>query len=114
VIVLRDLGRQAEADTLKAQLDRLEPHPPFSYFDEGMAALREHRLEAARSLFTKEIDRAPDYHEFQFWLAVTYFELRDPERAATHMAKAMQASTTRKDHDLYAAKLERLKSLGPH
>ena len=29
-LVLRDLGRHAEADALVRQLDRLEPHPPFS------------------------------------------------------------------------------------
>ena len=113
VLVLRDLGRNAEADALKLQLDKLDPHPPFSYFHEGMAALRERRFEAARNLFTKEVDRAPYHHEFQFWLAVTYLELHDPGRATTHLTRAMEVSTTRKDHDLYAAKLGRLKALGP-
>ena len=113
VLVLRDLGRQAEADVLQQQLAQLDPHPPFSYFHEGMAALREHRFEAARSLFAKEVDRAPYHHEFQFWLAVTYLELHDAGRATAHLTKAMEVSTTRKDHDLYAAKLGRLKALGP-
>lgn len=111
VLVLQDLGRHAEAIALKQKIDALEPHPPFSYFHEGMAALRERRFEAARGLFEKEVDRAPYYHEFQFWLAITYLELRDPEQARAHLTKAMEVSTTRKDHDLYAAKLERLKSL---
>ena len=113
VLVLRDMGRQTEANALGQQLDRLDPHPPFSYFHEGMAALREHRFEAARGLFIKEIDRAPYQHEFQFWLAITYLELHDASRATAHLTKAMEVSTTRKDHDLYAAKLERLKALGP-
>ena len=113
VLVLRDLGRHAEASALMQQLARLDPHPPFSYFHEGMAALREHRFEAARKLFIKEVDRAPYHHEFQFWLAVTYLELHDAGRATAHLTKAMETSTTRKDHDLYAAKLGRLKALGP-
>jgi len=113
VLVLRDLGRQAEADALQQRLAQLDPHPPFSYFHEGMAALREHRFEVARSLFAKEVDRAPYHHEFQFWLAVTYLELHDAGRATAHLTKAMEVSTTRKDHDLYAAKLGRLKALGP-
>jgi len=112
VLVLRDLGRHAEADALLLRLDRLEPHPPFSYFHQGMAALREHRLEAARDLFEKEVNRAPNHHEFQFWLAIAYLELQDPARAVDHLTQAMEVSNTRKDHDLYAAKLERLKSHG--
>jgi tetratricopeptide (TPR) repeat protein len=114
VLVLRDLGRHAEANALAQRLDRLDPHPPFSYFRQGMQALRERRFEAARALFAKEVDRAPYYHEFQFWLAITYLELHDADRATAHLTKAMQVSTTRKDHELYAAKLERLKSLGAH
>ena len=64
-------------------------------------------------MFNKEIDRAPYHHEFQFWLAVTYLELHDAGRATAHLTRAMEVSTTRKDHALYAAKLGRLKALGP-
>ena len=113
IVALRDLGRNAEAQTLVERLDRLDPHPPFSYFHLGMAALRERRFEAARALFEKEVARAPYQHEFQFWLAVTWLELSDPVRAAAHLRLAVEASTTRSDHDLYAAKLDRLKALGP-
>ncbi len=113
IVVLRDLGRAAEAQALVERLDRLDPHPPFSYFHQGMAALRERRFEAARALFEKEVARAPYQHEFQFWLAVTWLELHDPTRAATHLKLAVEASTTRQDHDLYAAKLDRLKTPGP-
>ncbi|MES2991804.1 MAG: hypothetical protein V4844_10305 [Pseudomonadota bacterium] len=110
-LVLDDLGRAAEAGALRQQLARLDPHPPFSYFNEGMAALRQNRPEAARALFAKEVDRAPYQHEFQFWLAMAYLELRDPQRASHHLKRAMEVSTTRKDHDLYAGKLDRLKAL---
>ena len=113
VLVLHDLGRHKEAEALTQQLAQLDPHPPFSYFQEGMAALREHRFETARALFAKEVDRAPYHHEFQFWLAITYLELHDAGRATAHLTKAMEVSTTRKDHDLYAAKLGRLKALAP-
>ena len=112
IVVLRDLGRATEAQALVERLDRLDPHPPFSYFHQGMAALRERRFEAARALFEKEVARAPYQHEFQFWLAVTWLELHDPTRAAAHLALAVEASITRQDHDLYAAKLDRLKALG--
>ena len=111
VLALRDLGRSAEADSLAQRLDVLDPHPPFSYFRQGMAALHEGRTEAARNLFAKEVARAPYHHEFEYWLAVSYMTLNDAERATVHLTRAMEVSTTRKDHDLYAGKLERLKAL---
>ncbi len=111
VLALRDLGRHAEAQLLGERLVRLDPHPPFSYFKQGQVALREGRFEAARRLFSKEIERAPHHHEFEYWLAVTYMELKDPERASHHLKRAMDVSTTRKDRALYAGKLDRLKAL---
>jgi tetratricopeptide (TPR) repeat protein len=111
VLALRDLGRDAEAQQLGERLARLDPHPPFSYFKEGQVALREGRYEAARRLFAKEVERAPYHHEFEYWLAVSYIELKDTERATLHLKRAMDVSTTRKDHDLYAGKLDRLKAL---
>ncbi|HEY9239102.1 MAG TPA: tetratricopeptide repeat protein, partial [Burkholderiaceae bacterium] len=111
VLALRDLGRDAEAQQLTQRLAQLDPHPPFSYFKEGQAALREGRAEAARRLFAKEVERAPHHHEFHFWLAVSHAELNDPGAAAKALARAMEVSTTRRDHDLYAGKLARLKAL---
>ena len=110
VLALRDLGRLAEAGALQHRLDRLDPHPRFADFELGKAAMRERRFEDARRLFEREVARAPDYHEFRFWLAVAQAELGDPQRAAEQLALAMRASTTRRDHDLYAAKLDRLKA----
>ena len=111
ILALRDLGRAAEAEALAQRLAALDPHPPFSYFREGMVALREGRVEAARRLFAKEVARAPYHHEFEYWLAVSYMELNDADRATIHLTRAMEVSTTRKDHDLYAGKLDRLKAL---
>ena len=111
ILALRDLGRTAEAEALAQRLDALDPHPPFSYFRAGMAALHEGRVEAARRLFAKEVARAPYHHEFEYWLAVSYMELNDAARATIHLTRAMEVSTTRKDHDLYAGKLDRLKAL---
>jgi tetratricopeptide (TPR) repeat protein len=111
VLALRDLGRSAEAEVLAQRLTALDPHPPFSYFREGMTALHEGRVQDARRLFAKEVARAPYHHEFEYWLAVSYMELNDADRATIHLKRAMEVSTTRKDHDLYAGKLDRLKAL---
>jgi tetratricopeptide (TPR) repeat protein len=112
VLALRDLGRNAEASALQKRVDALDPHPPYSYFNQGMVALKRHRLEEAKALFLKEVERAPYQSEFQFWLAVTYAELQDPAHAAEHLKKAMAMSTTNKDRQLYAAKLNLLKAHG--
>jgi tetratricopeptide (TPR) repeat protein len=110
-IVLRDLGRTAEAEALAQRLARLDPNPPFSHFNAGVAAYRAGRMEEARRLFAKEVARAPYHHEFEFWLGLSHLALGDAAQATEHLTRAMQASTTRKDHALYAAKLDRLKAL---
>ncbi|MEP7100940.1 MAG: tetratricopeptide repeat protein [Burkholderiales bacterium] len=111
ILALRDLHRDAEAEVLARRLAQLDPHPPFSYFQQGMAALHDGHPEVARRLFAKEVERAPYHHEFEYWLAVSYMQLNDTERATIHLKRAMDVSTTRKDHDLYAGKLDRLKAL---
>jgi len=40
VLVLRDLGRAAEADAAAVRLAQLDPHPPYGYFNAGRAALQ--------------------------------------------------------------------------
>lgn len=108
------LGRAAEARALEERLAALDPEPPFAFFNRGLAAMRAGDYRAARDLFAKEVDRAPYYHEFHFWLALALAQLGDAESAKRHLALAMENSTTRKDHDLYAAKLDRLRSARLH
>ena len=107
---LNDQGKVAEADSLRSKLEQIEPNPMFSYFDRGMRAMREGNFKAARDLFAKEVDRTPYYHEFHFWLANAYFALGDVDRARRELTLAFEYSTTRREHDLYAAKLDRIKS----
>ena len=104
-------GREAEALALRERLVRIDPTPPFHFFDLGRAALRGRDYRAARELFAKEMQRDPDYHEFHFWIAIAYLGLGDVERARLSMDTAMRNSTSRGDHDLYAAKLSHLKAL---
>lgn len=107
-------GRRALAQALQERLTRLEPDPPFAFFNRGLAAAREGDWRRARELFAREVERAPYYHEFHFWLAVALANLGEPEGARRHLALAMENSTTRRDHDLYAAKLQRIGSARLH
>jgi Tfp pilus assembly protein PilF len=110
VSVLNDVGKVAEAESLKRRLEQAEPNPMFSYFDRGMKAMRDGKFAVARDLFAKEVDRAPYYHEFRFWLANAYAGLGDIDRARRELALALEFSTTRHDHDMYAAKLDRIRA----
>ncbi|MDC8759279.1 tetratricopeptide repeat protein [Janthinobacterium fluminis] len=107
------LGRDAEAATLRHRLAQLLPHPPFDYFNRGLAAMRHGDFQQAAALFSKELERDPYYHEFHFWLAQAYLRLGDTARAERQLGLALDESTSSRDRQLYAAKLDRLKSLAP-
>ncbi|MES2070652.1 MAG: hypothetical protein V4488_09915 [Pseudomonadota bacterium] len=107
--VLRDLGRLEESKALNARLARIEPYPPFYFFDRGIAAMKEGDFQTAKELFTKEVNRAAYHHEFQFWLGIADMRLGDVREARKHIAIALENGPTIADRDLYSAKLEQLK-----
>ena len=111
--VLYARGQVVAARELTRKLETMEPNPPFGYFKRGLAAMQAKDYALARDMFEKEVDRAAYYHEFHFWLALAYVGLGDMEKARAHMATAEENSTTRSDHDLYAAKLDRLRAYAP-
>ena len=112
VIVLDKLGRAEESNALRERLAQMEPYPPYHFFWLGTVAMQRGDFQAAKALFQKEVRRADYCSEFHFWLGVAEFRLGDIEGARQQLAIAIENSTTRTDHDLYAAKLERLRSHG--
>ncbi len=112
--VLAADGQQPEAQALLQKLQRIEPYPPFHFMDQAQLALKRGDFKAAIGLFKRELARDPDYHAAHFGLAAAYFQLGDFASAQQHLTAAMQNSTTRRDHELYAAKLERLRSYRTH
>jgi Flp pilus assembly protein TadD len=110
IVVLNDEGRTAEAQELSRKLAQLEPNPPFSYFNKGMAAMQSGDYKVARDMFRKEVDRAAYYHEFHFWLAMAEVRLGEYENARENLKIAMETSPTRDERDLYSTKLERIRS----
>jgi len=103
------MGRTAEAAQFKAELARLEPYPPFYFFNQGQQAMKDGDYRKARAMFVREVQRAPYYHEFHFWLAKAAFELGDLKEADKHMGLALLNSTTRNDSAIYAGKLASLR-----
>ncbi|MEO8154270.1 MAG: tetratricopeptide repeat protein [Rhizobacter sp.] len=112
VRVLQTLGRTEAAKDMARKLARVDPEPPFHFFEQGQAAMAAGDFPAARNWFAKEVARAPYQPEFHFWLAVADFRLGEMEEARKHLTIAMQNSTRRSDQQLYAAKLDYLKHLG--
>ena len=110
---LRELGRTDEVQAVRARLAVLEPVPPFYWFVQGQVALHKGDFLKAREMFLKEIARDPDYHEFHYALAVADFGLNRVDEARAELARAMSDAVKRSDHDLYAAKLDRLKAWHP-
>lgn len=113
VPVLAALGKDAESKALKARLDAIDPTPPFFYFNKGMTALGAGDYGSARTLFAKEVKRAPYNHEFHFWLAIAHWRLGDGERAHDELQAALDTSTTTTATQRYSAKLNLLRGGAP-
>ena len=108
--ILRKAGRMEAAQSLLEKLQRIEPYPPFHFFELAQLAMKSGDFVAARDLYAKELDRNPYYDAAHFGLAVSSFRMGDIRSAAEHLSAAMESSTTRRDRDLYAAKLRSLRS----
>lgn len=104
-------GRVAEARALRKKLAAIEPYPPFYFLDRGMTAMAKGDYESAVKLFEKELARRPYDDEVHFALAVAELRLGDVQRARRQLKLALENSTTRDRHEIYAAKLEHLRSL---
>ena len=103
-------GRGADADAMRQRLAALETHPPYHFFDLGMAATRRDDWRTAREMFAREVARADANHEFHYWLGVADWRLGEESAALRHLTLAKDNSLTRDQHDLYAAKLAWLQS----
>ena len=98
-----DQGRNAEAAVLLQRLAQIEAEPPFVYFDRGQEALRQGDVVTANAFFERQVDRAPYYHEFHYWLAITQARLGHPRQARKHVEMAMDTSTTRESAEITEA-----------
>jgi len=110
-MVLKDQGRAPEALALTRKLEQLEPYPPFYFFELGITAMQNGDYKEAKRMFEREVERDAYYHEFRAWLAAAYLGLGQTSQARTQLALALENSTTSVEHDLYTAKLDRLRVL---
>lgn len=104
-------GKVQEAEAVRRELAAIEPDPPFYFLDAGVAALRRGDDEAALALFRKELRRMPYDDEVHFAIAVASLRLGKLSRARRHLELALENTAAPGRHDLYAAKLQYLRSL---
>jgi tetratricopeptide (TPR) repeat protein len=110
--VLLALGKTEEAKAVAQRVARIEPIPPFHYFNKGVTAYHQGHFDEARALFAREVQRAPYYDEFHFWLAVSLLRLGDVKEAREQLALAADTSTQKSTRNIYNAKLAHLRQLG--
>ncbi|MBX3622192.1 MAG: tetratricopeptide repeat protein [Rhizobacter sp.] len=108
VRVLAAQGRTDASAAMARTLARLDPEPPFYFYDLGREAMATGDYAAAREWFRKELARAPYHHEFHFWLAVAEAQLGDVTAARAELRQALDTSTVPRHRLLYAAKLDKL------
>jgi Tfp pilus assembly protein PilF len=113
VPLLAELGKNEESQLMSKRLARLEPSPPFHYFDLGMKAMERKDYQAAKALFAREVGRAPYNDEFHFWLGIAHLRLGEAEQARQQIALALDNSTTRDGKAQYSAKLAHLRAQTP-
>jgi Tfp pilus assembly protein PilF len=110
VPVLAALGKTDESHALAAEVARVEPYPPFHFYELGMKAIAAGDNQRAKEMFQREVARSPYYDEFHFWLAVAHHRLGEAAPAREQMALAARTSTTTTARDAYNSKLATLKA----
>ncbi len=109
-LALRRQGRDDEAAAVDVRLQRLRAASPFAAFQQARQAFDAGDYAQARDLLERVLRVSNDYHEFHFWLALSYLRLGDRDRAVQHLRLAEENSNTRQQQSAYAAKLHRLKA----
>lgn len=112
--VLHKAERPTEALVYLGRLEQLQPYPPFYFLNRGIAAMERGEFREASTLFKREIRRDPNYDQSHFWLAQAYLKLGEIADAREELVLAQANSTTRKSHDIYAGKLEKIKAAYNH
>jgi Tfp pilus assembly protein PilF len=111
--LLATLGKHEESQTMSKMVALMQPYPPFYFFNQGMEAMARKDYSAAKSLFAKEVKRAPYSDEFHFWLGVSMLRLGEGKQAREQIALALENSVTKDGKSLYSAKLAHLKAQAP-
>jgi Tfp pilus assembly protein PilF len=113
-VVLKDLGRVTEMAEASQKLKGLMPYEPYHFFKLGQSAMRERNFRVARDMFAREVNRQPYNAEFHYWLASAHFALSEKDQALRHLSIAIDTSHSVQERGIYAAKLDKIRSIEVH
>ena len=111
VMVFDDAGRVAESKALREKIEQKRPFAPFHFFTLGTEAMQAGDFKTARDMFTRELARDRYNHEFHFWLSAALARLGALAESKRHLSLAIEFSITRRERDIYAAKLDQIKAV---
>ena len=111
VPLLASNGKTAESEVLAQRLARLYPAPPYHYFNQAMTAYKAGNMAQARTLFAREVARAPYNDEFHFWLGLANLQLGELNTAEKQLALARDMSVRSDARERYSAKLAHLRGM---
>ena len=109
--ILAAEGRTTEAHLLTERLTRIQRHPPFYFYDQGVKAMQAGQFKKAARLFKKSLSQRPYDVPSHFKLAIAASHLGDMRRVRRELKLAEKNSTTPESRAIYAAKLRHLESL---
>lgn len=106
--LLREQGRQVEAEDMTRRLSIYKDADPFEWWFLAENAFGEENYSDALSYYKKSIEIAPYLHEGYFGMAKTYYQLGHVKSARVAMRQAMENAGRARFRTLYAAKLRAL------
>ena len=109
--LLAKAGKHQESQALSQRVAAINKVPPFHYFRSGMEAMQRADYKLARDMFQREVERAPYYDEFHYWLGMAHLRLGDTRAANEQMALALKNSSSSSSRGTYSVKLQRLKAM---
>lgn len=106
-VLKQSVGEPEVATQLLQSLQALDEHDPYLWYSLGLNAAKAEQYQQAIAFFKKAAAQAPYLHQFQFELALAYFNNNQPGLAYSSLTKAAELSAAT-EQQRYYAKLEAL------
>ncbi|WP_308366779.1 MULTISPECIES: tetratricopeptide repeat protein [unclassified Microbulbifer] len=107
-VLLSRAGRDAEAEKIQEQLNRMDDPSPFHWFQLARSAYDDREYSRAIGYFKRALELAPYLHEVHLGLAQAYYRAGRLRSAEASLERAMEKSYRVSTRSLYEAKLEAL------